>query len=91
MLIVSDWWQGSEILRPRVESDSATMNPVKFLPDSESCNLRISSGDWIRLTGIWNWKGGEATGTCWACGTGASMMARWECGSGGIAGARIGR
>lgn len=30
-------------------------------------------------------------GTCCGCGTGASMIARWVFGSGGIAGARIGR
>ncbi|GAU17137.1 hypothetical protein TSUD_106350 [Trifolium subterraneum] len=51
----------------------------------------MSSGVWIRLIGIWKWKGGEAIGTCCGCGTGASIIARCMFGSGGTAGARIGQ
>lgn len=52
VLVVSDWWHGSEIFRPRIDSESATINPRKFFPESESWNRRMSSGVWIRLIGI---------------------------------------
>lgn len=89
--IAGDSWQGSEILRERMDSESATTKPRKCLPESESWKRRMSSGDWMRFVGVWKSCGGFAIGTFRGCGTGARMMARVELGSGGIAGARMGR
>ena len=54
-LMTGDSWQGSEILRERMDSLRETTKPKKFLPESESWKRRMSSGVWIRLMGTWKW------------------------------------
>lgn len=61
---VGETRQGSEILCPRIDSERETTNPKKFLKEGDSWKRRISSGEWILLTGRSNWYGGERTGTC---------------------------
>lgn len=54
-LVVSNWWHGSEILRQRIDSESATTKPRKFFPESESRKRRMSSGVWMRFVGTMKW------------------------------------